>query len=203
MDPRYDEAVRRARLGDPRAFRAVAEHIGPELVRYLTWFLHGDVHAAHDVAQDTLLRAWHVLATLNDGRHLRRWCYHVARCKAVTWLRRRHPRGRTVQSLDCMHRDDAQDLPPLAVVPEPLPPTDDLKDSLRRALRRLPPHYAAALNLHYVQGCTTRETARLLGVNRTAVKMRLHRARAFLRRAIHNDQLLQGTPHELLEGGTP
>lgn len=196
MDPRYEEAVRSARAGDPRAFRTVAEHLGPELVRFLTYFLHGDVHAANDVAQDTLIRAWGQLDTIQDARHLRRWCYRVARCKAVSWLRRRVPPGRHMESIDFV-RDDGGGAPELPGPPTPPPrECDDLVSALRRAITRLPMNYAGPVHLHYVQGCSTRETADLLGLKRTTVKMRLYRARAFLRREIHRDQQKRGRPLE-------
>ena len=187
MDPRFEEALRRARSGDPRAFRRLADHLGPELIRYLTSFLHGDVHAAHDVAQDVLVQAWHALESIEDAGHLRRWCFRVARCRAITWIRRRGPPGRPMESLDVVRDDDTRRDLPATEHPAPCRPEAGLEGSLRRALRLLPAGYAAPLTLHYVQGCTTRETAELLGLNRTTVKMRLHRARAFLRREIQRD----------------
>lgn len=187
MDPRLEEAVRRARSGDPRAFRRLADHLGPEIIRFLTTFLHGDVHAAHDVAQDVLVQAWHSLDTIEEPAHLRRWCYRVARCRAITWLRRRAPPGHTLESLDLVREDDTYPDPEAAELLPPRPRETRMGGSLRRALQRLPAGYAAAVTLHYVQGCTTRETAELLGLNRPAVKMRLHRARAFLRRELQRD----------------
>ena len=187
MDPRFEEALRRARSGDPRAFRRLADHLGPELIRYLTCFLHGDVHAAHDVAQDVLVQAWHTLERIEGAAHLRRWCFRVARCRAITWLRKRGPPGRPMESLDVVREDDTYPDPAAEDPPAPGPPEADLAGSLRRALQRLPAGYAAPVTLHYVQGCTTRETAELLGLNRTTVKMRLHRARAILRREIQLD----------------
>ncbi len=185
MDPRLEDAVRRARAGDPRAFRTLAEHLGPDLVRFVSFYLHGDVHAAHDVAQDTLVRAWDALAGIEDAAHLRRWCYKVARCKAVSWLRRRGPPG-----LARIEALEASGAPPARGLRDHDPPPDategeTLRELVRRAVGRLPPQYAGAVHLHYVQGCTTRETADLLGLTRGGVKMRLLRARAFLRREIH------------------
>jgi len=72
----------------------------------------------------------------------------------------------------------------------------DLTAALRRALLRLPPNYAGPVHLHYVQGYSTRDAAELLGITRQTVKMRLYRARAYLRREIHRDQLLRGQPKE-------
>ncbi len=182
MDPRLDEAVRRARFGDPRAFRTVAEHLGPDLVRYLTLFLGGDSHAANDVVQDTLVAAWDELPELHDVAHLRRWCYRVARCKAISWIRRRSPPGAAFNSLEAAK---ARGFDPEPTARDgPAPDLDGVDRAIQRAIRRLPPQYAGPVHLHYVQGCSTRETAELLGITRNTVKMRLHRARALLRRVL-------------------
>ncbi len=184
MDPRLDDAVRRARAGDPRAFRQVAERMAPDLVRYLTFYLGGDFHAAHDVAQDVLIGAWDALSGITDATHLRRWCYRVGRCRAVSWLRRRGPRGLRPESLDAV-QDDVRS--PLAPAATPRPEPDQVERALQKALRTLPPTYAGPIHLHYVRGLSTRETAELLGLTQSTVKMRLHRARTMLRREIDRE----------------
>jgi RNA polymerase sigma-70 factor (ECF subfamily) len=200
VDPRFEEAFRRARTGDPRAFRTIAETLGPELVRFLTTLLGGDVHAAHDAAQDTLARSWDLLDTIENARHLRRWCYRVGRCKAVSWIRRQAPPGRTLEPLDDVGLDVEQrpvtGRRGLHRTPATAPGPDDLTVALRRALVDLPPNYAGPVHLYYVQGYSTREAAELLGLTRQTVKMRLHRARAYLRRAIHREQAIRGRPRE-------
>jgi len=157
------------------------------LIRFLTYFLSGDCHAAHDVVQDTLIAAWDILPEIRDLSHLRRWCYRVARCKAITWIRRRSPPGRKLRSLDAPRPDGLRyehPAPELRRLPEVI--VEDCP--LGRALSTLPSRYAVPIHLHYVRGCTTRETADLLGLKRTTVKMRLHRARALLRRAMEAEK---------------
>jgi RNA polymerase sigma-70 factor (ECF subfamily) len=173
------------------------------MIRYLTCFLHGDVHAAHDVAQDVLVQAWHALESIEGAAHLRRWCYRVARCRAITWIRKRGPPGRPMESLDVLRDDDTHPDPEATEQAPPSHPESRLTRSLRRAMRRLPADYAAPLTLHYVQGCTTRETAELLGLNRTTVKMRLHRARALLRRELEEDPSAWSHPHTPSDATAP
>jgi RNA polymerase sigma-70 factor (ECF subfamily) len=194
VDPRFDEAVLGVRSGDPRAFRTLAEILGPALVRYLTILLRGDTHAAHDVAQEVLLRAWDAREDFESGPHLRRWVYRVAHCKAITWMRRRSPPGRRTLSLDAAG-GDWQAGPAT-------PESHDLVGALRRALRTLPANYVGAIHLHYLQGFTTGETARLLGLSRESVKMRLHRARRHLRDEIAREVATRRTEGRRREGET-
>ena len=198
MDPHLEEAFRRARLGDPRAFRAVAERLGPEIVSFVRTFLRGDVHTANDVAQDTLVLAWEHRADIEDARHLRRWCYRVARWKAISWIRRlRFPEDRKVESLSLVREDGRPRFEPACPAPEATE-GHDLLSALHRALRRLPSRYAGPVHLYYVQGLDTRETAHLLGIKRATVKMRLHRARVLLRREIRREVAVRPVPPDPL-----
>lgn len=186
-----DRLLLRARAGDTRAFRRVSEQMAPRLVRYVCIFLKGDEDTAHDVVQDTFIAAWHKLDTIRDGDHLRPWLYRVARCKAITWLRRRGPRGAPMDSIERareMGREVADRGPgDGARMHRRGADSEAQVQALRRAVARLPPIYAGVVRLHYLRGHGTRETAQLLGVPRTTVKMRLYRARQKLRAMLERD----------------
>jgi RNA polymerase sigma-70 factor (ECF subfamily) len=177
---RLDALVACAQAGDRQAFREVTEALGPPLLRFVTGYLRGDADTASDVVQDTFVAAWRKIDTIRPGGHIRPWLYRVARCKAITWLRRRGPQGTPMDSIE--HYEDAGFLLPDEDETgcDELAPMPSL-DALRAAIALLPPLYAGAIRLHYLHGFDTRETAHLLGVPRTAVKMRLHRARKKLR----------------------
>jgi RNA polymerase sigma-70 factor (ECF subfamily) len=167
--------------------------IGPGLVRFLTLFLRGDAHAAHDVAQEVFVRAWGQRAAFESAAHLRRWAFRVARCKAISWIRQRSTRGRTVFPLEGAGgtsgvADGADRRTGRAWATAGLPPEEsDALGALRRAIRRLPDTWSGPVHLHYLQGYSTRQTAELLGISRESVKMRLHRARRFLIREISRE----------------
>ena len=201
MDPRLDESVRRARAGDPRAFRTLADILGPDLIRFLTILLNGDDHAAHDVAQEVFLCAWDARERFQSGEHFRRWSYRVARCRAVSWIRARRPPGRTVESLD---QEGAEGQRRADVyTQDPVGDRDGAHHALHAALRRLPPLYAGPVHLFYVQGFGTHEAAALLGLTPSALKMRLHRARALLRRDMHHHALPSAPASNTVGDATP
>ena len=52
---------------------------------------------------------------------------------------------------------------------------------LRRAVLRIPPHYRQVLVLHDMEELTTEEVAAITGLREGTVRVRLHRARAYLR----------------------
>lgn len=57
------------------------------------------------------------------------------------------------------------------------------------AMRRLSPEFRAVVQACLLDGLTTREASRLLGVRQNTVKTRLHRAKAQLRDALADTQL--------------
>lgn len=183
MDPRQEVVFQSARAGDPRAFRSLLDELGPPLVSFVSFLLNGDRDAAHDVVQDVFVRAWKALGSLENVDHLRNWCFRVARCKTASLARRQGSRWRRLREV-CSLGD-----PPLlaraqaahneAVAEQPV-----LHRTLRRAVDLLPRVYLAPIQLHYMQGLDTAETARLLGLTVTTTKMRLRRARLHLKRVL-------------------
>ena len=60
----------------------------------------------------------------------------------------------------------------------------ELNGIIRQALLELPEKYRLVIVLRDVEGFTTQETAEILGLTPTNIKVRLHRARLFLREAL-------------------
>ncbi len=198
-----DALVRCARGGDPLAFRSVAERLGPPLVRFVMRFTGQDNDFANDVVQDALVAAWRNLDGIRDDGHIRPWLYRVARFKAVDRLRKRGPGGVAMASLDIGIEMEVEPLAPSHM--DPADATHGARSAMRRAMRRalasLPPRYIGAVRLHYMHGMPVGETARLLGLPKPAVKMRLHRARRRLRRFLRGE-LPRVEPNDKVEGAT-
>ncbi len=71
--------------------------------------------------------------------------------------------------------------------PEELAEAAELREVVRRAVDELPRGQRAAVLLFYLSGLTHAETAALLGIEVGAVKTRLHKARATLRRRLWSE----------------
>jgi DNA-directed RNA polymerase specialized sigma24 family protein len=65
-------------------------------------------------------------------------------------------------------------------------PTGTRPRRLRKALHALPPSYRAIVFLREMEGLSTKEAADVLKVSESNVKMRLHRARLFLRKELED-----------------
>ena len=90
-------------------------------------------------------------------------------------------RAGAAQSLDEVlpgpHGPTRPDAPHPGKNPEQLADNAGLRRRLRRALRKLPAPYRAIVFLREMEGLSTREVARVMGISEDNVKARLHRAR--------------------------
>ena len=62
---------------------------------------------------------------------------------------------------------------------------NELKNLLEAAVEDLPDHYRSVLVMRDVEGIDTAETSECLGISEEAVKVRLHRARALMKKQLY------------------
>lgn len=137
------------------------------LMRLLLKWTLGDWQAAEDLMQETMMRAWRHLDSLNpDVDALRPWLATVARRAAMDRYRARGVRPAETEA------------DPLDTLAEPSRPLDQLldRDELRGIMTGLSAAHRAALVEVYVRDQTVPEAAVVLGVPEGTVKSRLHHA---------------------------
>ena len=70
----------------------------------------------------------------------------------------------------------------------------EYRDHLQQAILALPKPYRLVLILRDMEQLETREVAKVMGISEQTTKMRLHRARAFLRNALEKYAHSAGLP---------
>lgn len=165
--------------GDGEDFEQFFRAVEPAL-RRASYLLTGDRELAHDLVQETLVRAWEHWPKVSRHPHPDAWCRTVLRNLAASrWRRARLERGRADRRV--------------AEAPGPSPDRLDLA----AALRRLPPAQVQALVLHDVVGLTAQQVAEEVGAPAGTVRAWLSRGREALARQ------LADRPPLHVEGGTP
>jgi len=124
---------------------------------------------AEDIAQDALLRAWRRRSTLRDDDRRNQWLATIVRNEA--FRERARPRPDPTAEIEAL--EGVEDERVLAAV--------ELAD-LHAALKRLGRRERQLLAMRYQLDLTQAEIARQLGIPEGTAKVRLHRARAHLRR---------------------
>ncbi len=181
-DPDLD-LVRRARAGEYDAFRALVEKYERELYTLAKRIVR-QRQDAEDVVQETFISVMEHLASFREEALFHTWLVRIATNHALSTLRKR--RG-TVTVATEEDADDRAGLPhpefvaPWADNPEVIAGRKETGEILQKALERLDEKHLAAFLLRDVEGLSTEETARALGLSEANARVRLFRARLVLR----------------------
>jgi RNA polymerase sigma-70 factor (ECF subfamily) len=165
--------VQQLRSGDTEAGQRFVRDFYPGVYRYLL-YLSGRREAAEDLAQETFVQAWHSLHTFEGRSPLRPWLHRIAHREFLQSLRSQRP----LVSLEDL------DEVPQAHAPDPTGAVD-----LRVIMGKLPLEQREVLALHYLEGYTSDEIARILDLPITTVNYRLLEARARLKRELGEGDL--------------
>lgn len=146
------------------------------LLRLALHLTGGDHGHAEDIVQETLVRAWRHPEAL-DARPARPWLFTVCRNLAIDAHRARQHRATEVG----------------AGALELIPAADDGisqildAEAISRALARLSRDHRRVITEQYYRGCSTAETAAVLGIPPGTVKSRTHYALRALRLALEEE----------------
>jgi len=142
-----------------------------------------DDSEAEDVLQDTYVRAYQHLGQFAGRAKFSTWLTRIAVHEALARVARR---GR-MEEIDARDQDGME-----AIVLESKMPDPELQAArseashlLEEAILALPEGYRAVLMLRDVEEMNTAEAAEVLEMTEENVKVRLHRARALLRKELY------------------
>lgn len=140
---------------------------------------------AEDLVQDTFLNVYRFLKDFRYETKFKNWLYRVAANTSLKKQRRSKFAPEPELSLEEFAR--SEEAAPLDEVPEwarmPLDQIldEELLETLNQAIWSLPEKYRIVVILRDVEEFSTEETAQILNLSPANVKVRLHRARLFLR----------------------
>ncbi len=147
----------------------------------------GHPQDAEDTMQDVLLKSLPYLPKFNNAQALGVWLYKVARNRCLMNRRGLKFSPQANLSLDALMPDGRQ-LQNLLRSERPSPESEVLQseaaERLHRAIMKIPPQYRFVLVLHDMEGLSAAEVAKVTGLREGTVRVRLHRARLFVRQQL-------------------
>ncbi len=158
--------------GDRAAFRALYDRHAPWVVLRLSRRF-ADPGTVDEVLQDTFLSVWRGAGRYRGQGEVGAWIWGIAIRRLIDHLRRR-PTPVALPDDAFAAESSAEERVLLGVE----------HGDLAGALHRLSPELRAVVQATVLDGLTTREAARLLGIPAGTVKTRMMRARAQLREAL-------------------
>jgi RNA polymerase sigma-70 factor (ECF subfamily) len=178
--PSEQELVAALRRREPDAFETLFETYSDKAYRLAVGLLENETEA-DCVVQDTFLRVLERLDQFEERAQLSTWLYRVAYNLSIDRLRQRRPMVTMADDAD----DDMIPSPAVLVdwehLPEDLLTESELAVELNTAIAALPEKFRVVFILREIEGLSTEETAVITNLSLSAVKVRLHRARLFLR----------------------
>ena len=121
-----------------------------------------------DAVQEALLRAWAKLDALREEDYFETWLIRILINQCKSLLRRRPPAE--------------------AELTEDIPMPEGGESPLLDALMKLPGKLRIALELHYIEGYSVKESARIMNIPEGTVKWRLNRGRAALKQELDREE---------------
>jgi len=166
MNTRIKTLCRRAKKADKDATCELLKIYYADIYSYLRR-LCGSRHDAEDLTQQTFLKAWSSLDGFAGRSKFSTWLYRIAHNTYLDWLRK--------NTVGTQSRPDQwwqecidQNTGPFANLAE-----RQLAQRLYEAVSQLDEDKKHVVNLHYYQGLSIRETAKVLNIATSTVKYRL------------------------------
>jgi RNA polymerase sigma-70 factor (ECF subfamily) len=177
------EVVARVRAGETSLFEILMRRHNQRVYRVARAVVKDDTDA-EDVMQQAYINAFRHLDQFEERAQFSTWLTRIALHEALARRRRRnaHPAESMTDG------DEHGELMDALIAPQPDPERQayaaELAHLLENAVDALPEAYRIVFALRDVEGLSTSETAAGLALGEEAVKTRLHRARAMLRRTL-------------------
>jgi len=187
MNERIELAIQNLKAGDSRGFEKALESLTASAFAFAKKVC-GNQDDAEDIAQETMIRLAPTLENFSDARGLGVWLYKVAKTRCLMSRRKSKFAPAHMLSVDNLIPSPAEKAAladhPWKVGPEELVLRDELRGQLEKAILLLPERYRLVLVMRDMEQLDTEEAASALGITLATVKMRLHRARAFVRKQL-------------------
>lgn len=163
---------------DEAALSTVFEQYHNRIYRLAVSVLH-DEQQADGVVQNTFLALIKHIDGFEERASLGTWLYRVAYNECTGRIRKYKPQEELDEYLD------AEIIPAAMVdwssVPDSILTGSEAMEQMNHAIEQLPHTLKVVFTLRDVEELSTRETAHIVGISESAVKVRLHRARLALR----------------------
>lgn len=166
-------------------FKKIYQEFQPKIVQYLSRLV-GNQDAA-DVAQEVFAKVSRGLETFKGQSKLSTWIYRIATNTAIDKLRSASFK-RAFESTSLIDESTVEESKDAFVLGDPSIDRKVIRKEMSQCVReyidRLSPDYRTVLVLSELEGFKNREIAAILEISLENVKVRLHRAKASLKKEL-------------------
>jgi RNA polymerase sigma-70 factor (ECF subfamily) len=180
-----ENSVEALKSGDRAAFARLVYETSGYIYRAALQ-ITGSAQDAEDALQETYLKAMRALPGFEGRSSLKTWLYRIAVNEALMLVRKHR---RPVVSMDAESEGEEGDVEGMEIVdwccqPEAELLSGEARRMMEDAVRSLPETLRTVFILRDLEGLSIQETAEVLNLGESAVKVRLLRARLKLRQEL-------------------
>jgi RNA polymerase sigma-70 factor (ECF subfamily) len=171
--------------GDERAVRKLVDTHSPRLYNLALRILRNP-QDAEDAVQEAFITALDKLDQFDGRAEFSTWLYRIAVNTSLMALRQKRSRHRKEESIEVPQFEDIRSrvLVDWGADPAHALLDSEMRETMEAAIDKLPAKYRVVFVLRDLEGLSIEETSQTLGLSAANVKVRLMRARLFLREAL-------------------
>jgi RNA polymerase sigma-70 factor (ECF subfamily) len=179
------ELVQAINAGETQRFEELVQRYEQKLYNFSLRMCR-DVADAEDLVQETFLNVFRYLKDFRYETKFKNWLYRIAASTCIKKRRKSKFAPDRELSLDEYSPNEeearkADRVPEWALIPLDKLLNEELLEVLNQGILALPEKYRVIVILRDLEGFSTAETAQILSISPANVKVRLHRARLYLR----------------------
>lgn len=179
-DLKDSNIVPRLKSGDRTAFTQLLNEFGDRVFNLAKRILHNQLDA-EDVVQETFSAVYQNIESFQEGSSLFTWIYRIATNFALMKLRKEKKAVMVSEDFEQYDPDAFHPFNGDNEFPDQAMLDNEMAGELEQALDRIPEKYRTVFILRDLENLSTSATAEILEITEVNVKVRLRRARLYLR----------------------
>ncbi len=176
------QIIKAAQSGDRKAMAELVKAYEKTVYNF-AFKICRDQDKAENIMQETFLSLVKSLHQFYGNSKLSTWLYRIVANHCLMEARKKKYESISIDEDNGLY--DSSYAAGWEYVPSNVVENEELKKILDKAIQKLSPEYRVIFLLRDVEGLSTEETGSITELSVPAVKSRLHRARAFLRKEIN------------------
>ena len=172
--------IQRILAGDENAFESLVQKYQRQVHTHALRKI-GDFQIAEDITQETFLRVYQKLDTLNNPTQFSKWLYAIVNHLCIAWFRKNRLQTQSLQEIHISETDE-ETYSRYIATEHAKAMAESQRDLVKKLLTTLKEDDREVITLHYFEEMTSSEIGETLGVPENTVKSRIRRARQRLKK---------------------
>lgn len=161
--------------GNPKAFESLVNRYAQMIYRF-SLKLVGNKEDAHDITQETLIKAWKSIKKFDKKKNFKTWIFTIAQRTSIDSLRKR--KNVRISSINNDEDSDSfeQNIPDDELMPDEIFERQENIDIIQKALETISIEEKTIILLHHGEEMTFNDISEVLGKSINTVKSKYRRS---------------------------